>query len=74
MGMVWTFEFILVEDIAGTSFTHIKLLQGIIMGVGIFLGEVPSLFLSGECYYPMTCQVLHLHWASPQVIMEVFVT
>lgn len=46
MGMVWTFVFILVEDIAGTSFTHIKLLQGIMMGVGIFLGEVPSLFLS----------------------------
>lgn len=51
MGMVWTFEFILVEDIAGPSFTHIKLLQGLIMGVGIFLGEVPSLFLSGECHF-----------------------
>lgn len=48
MGMVWTFVLILVEDIAGPSFTHIKLLQGVMLGVGIFLGEVPSLFLSGE--------------------------
>lgn len=48
MGIVWTFVFILVEDIAGPSFAHLKLLQGVMMGVGCFLGEVPSLFLSGE--------------------------
>ncbi|MPC20694.1 Major facilitator superfamily domain-containing protein 6 [Portunus trituberculatus] len=46
MGIVWTFIFIVVEDVAGSAFAHIKLLQGIFMGVGCFLGEVPSLFLS----------------------------
>ncbi|KAK8406872.1 hypothetical protein O3P69_007433 [Scylla paramamosain] len=46
MGIVWTFIFIVVEDVAGPAFAHLKLLQGIFMGVGCFLGEVPSLFLS----------------------------
>ncbi|KAG0699481.1 Major facilitator superfamily domain-containing protein 6 [Chionoecetes opilio] len=46
MGIVWTFIFIVVEDIAGPSFSHLKLLQGLMLGVGCFLGEVPTLFLS----------------------------
>lgn len=46
MGIVWTFAFIVVEDIAGPGFSHLKLLQGLMMGVACFLGEVPSLFFS----------------------------
>lgn len=46
MGNVWTFIFIVMEDVAGSAFAHMKLLQGIFMGVGCFLGEVPSLFVS----------------------------
>ncbi|KAK4300980.1 hypothetical protein Pmani_026852 [Petrolisthes manimaculis] len=49
MGLVWTFLFIVVEDVAvkwDPDFHHQKLLQGLMLGTQCFLGEVPSLFLS----------------------------
>ncbi|KAK3856762.1 hypothetical protein Pcinc_036928 [Petrolisthes cinctipes] len=50
-GLLWTFEFILVEDVAKTwqpNFPHLKLLLGLLMGVQCFLAEVPFLLLAGR--------------------------
>ncbi|XP_042211650.1 major facilitator superfamily domain-containing protein 6-like [Homarus americanus] len=49
VGMIWTFLFIMVEDVATAwdpNFAHIKLLQGLMVGTSCFLAEVPFLFLS----------------------------
>ncbi|KAK8754533.1 hypothetical protein OTU49_016634 [Cherax quadricarinatus] len=49
MGTLWTFLFIIVEDVAVTwnpDFPNMKLLQGLMLGAQCFLGEVPFLFLS----------------------------
>ncbi|XP_066980576.1 major facilitator superfamily domain-containing protein 6-like [Macrobrachium rosenbergii] len=49
MGTQWTFFFIVVEDIAiawDPSFNFIKLIQGLLLGIECFFGEVPFLFLS----------------------------
>ncbi|XP_045603620.1 major facilitator superfamily domain-containing protein 6-like isoform X2 [Procambarus clarkii] len=49
MGTMWTFLFIIVEDVAlawDPFFPHMKLLQGLMLGAECFLGEVPFLFLS----------------------------
>ncbi|KAK4326166.1 hypothetical protein Pmani_003290 [Petrolisthes manimaculis] len=50
-GLLWTFEFILVEDVAKAwqpDFPHLKLLLGLLMGVQCFLAEVPFLLLAGR--------------------------
>nr|XP_053638026.1 major facilitator superfamily domain-containing protein 6-like isoform X1 [Cherax quadricarinatus] len=49
-GILWTFQLMLVEDIAfgwDCHFGALKLLQGLIMGVQCFGGELPFFFLSG---------------------------
>ncbi|XP_071519620.1 major facilitator superfamily domain-containing protein 6 [Panulirus ornatus] len=49
-GILWTFQLMLVEDVAfewDCHFEALKLLQGLIMGVQCFLGELPFFFLSG---------------------------
>lgn len=51
MGVIWTFLYILLEDVAvrwDHTFHHQKLLQGIMLGTECLVGEVPSLFLSGQ--------------------------
>ncbi|KAK7086886.1 hypothetical protein SK128_018668 [Halocaridina rubra] len=49
MGTQWTFFFIVVEDVAASydpNFSYIKLIQGVLLGIDCFFGEVPFLFLS----------------------------
>ncbi|KAK4315572.1 hypothetical protein Pmani_013213 [Petrolisthes manimaculis] len=49
-GVLWTFQLMLVEDVAyawDCHFPAMKLLQGLIMGVQCFGGELPFFFLSG---------------------------
>lgn len=49
-GILWTFQLMLVEDVAfewNCHFQALKLLQGLIMGVQCFGGELPFFFLSG---------------------------
>lgn len=49
-GILWTFQLMLVEDIAfkwDCHFGALKLLQGLIMGVQCFGGELPFFFVSG---------------------------
>lgn len=49
MGTQWTFFFIVVENVAvawDPNFAYIKLLQGLLLGLDCFAGEVPFLFLS----------------------------
>lgn len=49
MGVVWTFLFIVAEDVAvawNPDFAHLKLLEGLMVGSTYFLGEVPFFFLS----------------------------
>ncbi|XP_063608219.1 major facilitator superfamily domain-containing protein 6-like [Penaeus indicus] len=49
-GILWTFLLMLVEDIAfewDCHFQAMKLLQGLIMGVQCFGGELPFFFISG---------------------------
>lgn len=53
MGMMWTFLYIVVEDVAvawNPGFAHMKLLQGLMLGSAYFLGEVPFFFLSCKKY------------------------
>lgn len=50
-GLLWTFEFLLVEDVAkkwDPQFSHLRLLLGLLMGVQCFLAEVPFFVLAGE--------------------------
>ncbi|XP_037804866.1 uncharacterized protein LOC119599194, partial [Penaeus monodon] len=50
-GMIGTFHFLLVEDVAAAwdpEFSHLKLLQGLMLGVQCLVAEVPCLFLTGE--------------------------
>nr|XP_027209513.1 major facilitator superfamily domain-containing protein 6-like [Penaeus vannamei] len=49
-GMIGTFHFLLVEDVAAAwdpEFLHLKLLQGLMLGVQCLVAEVPCLFLTG---------------------------
>ncbi|CAL4108286.1 unnamed protein product, partial [Meganyctiphanes norvegica] len=49
-GILWTFQLMLVEDVAfkwDADFANMKLLQGLIMGVQCFGGELPFFFISG---------------------------
>ncbi|XP_063602937.1 uncharacterized protein LOC134778931 [Penaeus indicus] len=49
-GMIGTFHFLLVEDVAAAwdpGFSHLKLLQGLMLGVQCLVAEVPCLFLTG---------------------------
>ncbi|XP_042871057.1 uncharacterized protein LOC122252587 [Penaeus japonicus] len=49
-GMIGTFHFLLVEDVAAAwdpLFPHLKLLQGLMLGVQCLVAEVPCLFLTG---------------------------
>lgn len=51
VGLLWTFEFILVEDVAikwDPVFSHLRLLLGMLMGVQCFLAEVPFFMVAGE--------------------------
>ncbi|XP_042215830.1 major facilitator superfamily domain-containing protein 6-like protein B [Homarus americanus] len=48
-GMLWTFLFILMEDVSQAwypDFTYLELLQGLALGIDCLLGEVPFMFLS----------------------------
>nr|XP_045602959.1 major facilitator superfamily domain-containing protein 6-like isoform X1 [Procambarus clarkii]XP_045602960.1 major facilitator superfamily domain-containing protein 6-like isoform X1 [Procambarus clarkii]XP_045602961.1 major facilitator superfamily domain-containing protein 6-like isoform X1 [Procambarus clarkii]XP_045602962.1 major facilitator superfamily domain-containing protein 6-like isoform X1 [Procambarus clarkii]XP_045602963.1 major facilitator superfamily domain-containing protein len=50
-GMLWTFQFLLVEDVAllwDPDFPHLKLLLGLCQGVQCFLAEVPFFFMAGR--------------------------
>ncbi|XP_069959659.1 major facilitator superfamily domain-containing protein 6-A-like isoform X2 [Cherax quadricarinatus] len=50
-GVLWTFQFLLVEDVAlqwDPDFPHLKLLLGLVLGVQCFLAEVPFFFLAGR--------------------------
>lgn len=50
-GVVWTFEFLLVMDVAKQwqqPFPHLRLLQGLLTGVQSFLAEVPCLLVAGR--------------------------
>ncbi|XP_045115275.1 major facilitator superfamily domain-containing protein 6-A-like isoform X2 [Portunus trituberculatus] len=47
-GVLWTFEFLLVVDVAGKGFVHQKLLLGLLTGVQCFLAEVPFFVLAGR--------------------------
>ncbi|XP_045109294.1 major facilitator superfamily domain-containing protein 6-A-like [Portunus trituberculatus] len=49
-GILWTYQLMLVEDVAfgwDCHFPHLKLLQGLVMGVQCFGGELPFFFISG---------------------------
>ncbi|XP_050701740.1 major facilitator superfamily domain-containing protein 6-like isoform X2 [Eriocheir sinensis] len=50
-GVIWTFEFILVIDVAtewDQGFSHQRLLLGLLTGVQCFLAEVPFFILAGR--------------------------
>ncbi|KAG0727341.1 Major facilitator superfamily domain-containing protein 6 [Chionoecetes opilio] len=50
-GVLWTFEFLLVEDVARQwrhPFVHLRLLLGLLMGVQCFLAEAPFFVLAGR--------------------------
>lgn len=47
-GVLWTFEFLLVVEVAGKGFVHQKLLLGLLMGVQCFLAEAPFFVLAGR--------------------------
>ncbi|CAL4096032.1 unnamed protein product [Meganyctiphanes norvegica] len=50
-GILWTFLFMLMEDVAvvwDSGFTELNLLQGLVLGTCCFIGEVPAMFLSGH--------------------------
>lgn len=50
-GVLWTFLFMLMEDVVelyDPNFTNLNLLQGLVLGITCFLGEVPAMFLSGH--------------------------
>ncbi|XP_063865888.1 major facilitator superfamily domain-containing protein 6-B-like [Scylla paramamosain] len=50
LGIVWIFKLMLVEDVAlawNSDFPALKLLQGLVLGIETFGGEVPFFFLSG---------------------------
>ncbi|CAL4144071.1 unnamed protein product, partial [Meganyctiphanes norvegica] len=49
-GYVWTFLFLVVEDVANAwepGFPNLNLLQGLTLSIGCFVGEVPTMFFSG---------------------------
>ena len=51
LGIVWIFKLMLVEDVAlawNSDFPALKLLQGLVLGIETFGGEVPFFFLSGK--------------------------
>lgn len=55
LGIVWMFKLMLVEDVSlawDTEFPALKLLQGLVMFIENFLGEVPFFFLSGSSLMP----------------------
>lgn len=48
-GVVWNFLFWYTEDLAtGSQFTWLKTLQGLLIGIQSFLGELPFNFISGS--------------------------
>ncbi|XP_045104365.1 major facilitator superfamily domain-containing protein 6-like [Portunus trituberculatus] len=50
LGIVWIFKLMLVDDITlawNPDFPALKLLQGLVLGIEAFGGEVPFFFLSG---------------------------
>lgn len=50
LGIVWVFKLMMVEDVAlawNSEFPALKLLQGLVLGIETFIGEVPFFFLSG---------------------------
>lgn len=50
LGILWIFKLMMVEDVAmewNPDFQALKLLQGLVLAIENFLGEVPFFFLSG---------------------------
>lgn len=50
LGNLWVFKMMLVEDVAlawNPEFSALKILQGLVLGIETFIGEVPFFFLSG---------------------------
>lgn len=50
LGIVWVFKLMMMEDVSlvwDSEFPALKLLQGLVLGIETFLGEIPFFFLSG---------------------------
>ena len=53
MGIQWTFLFIFMEDVASAysaHFAYTKILEGLVVGIDCFFGDVPFFYISGEAF------------------------
>lgn len=58
LGVLWVFKLMMVEDVAlawDCHFPALKLLQGLVMFMETFVGELPFFFLSGCSLMSILC-------------------